>query len=72
VEPGFVRIIHPELGRDSISEVPETSLPTWYMSGWRLLADGEQPPDPPLTVPPPVTVAEVAPPAPEAAPKKEK
>jgi hypothetical protein len=72
VEPGFVRIIHPELGPGSVSEVPGTSLPTWYMSGWRRLAEDEIPPEPDTAAPEPVTVAEVAAPAPEAAPEEEK
>lgn len=75
MEPGFVRIIHPELGADSISEVPETSLSQWYMSGWRLLKDNEAPPVLPLSVPEPVSLAEVTTTAAvshETAPKKEK
>jgi hypothetical protein len=69
VEPGFVKVIHPGLEAGSnIAEVPEIGLHQYYRQGWRLLAPDEEPAQPPLDVPPPVTEAEVsaaAEPAPE-------
>ena len=59
MEPGFVKVIHPELGVGSVSEVPETGLFQYYLSGWRLLAADEEPAVPVPVVPPPVTLAEV-------------
>ena len=35
----WVQIIHP--GTGGIAEQPRSSLPQWYASGWRLLADDE-------------------------------
>jgi hypothetical protein len=59
-EPGFTRIIHPGLGPGSVSQVPESSLPHWHRAGWRLLAEGDLPPDEPEEAPAPVTLAETA------------
>jgi hypothetical protein len=70
VEPGFVKVIHPETG--GIAEVPEIGLFQYYLSGWRRLAADEDITPPPVPEPEPVTFAEVAAPAPEPAPKKEK
>jgi hypothetical protein len=77
VEPGFVKMISPQLGPSQIIEVPEIGLAQYYRQGWRLLAPDEEPPVPPLDVPPPMSVAEVSaaaePPAPaEPSAKKEK
>lgn len=58
--PGFTRIIHPGLGIDSVSVVPESSLPHWHRCGWRLLAPGEMPAAEPDEAPEPVTLADVA------------
>jgi hypothetical protein len=52
-----VKIIHPEAG---VGEVPDSSLPQWYASGWRLLADDEIPPPEPGAEPPPMTRAQAA------------
>jgi hypothetical protein len=58
-EPGFVLVIHPGLGEDSVSEAPESSLPQLYLAGWTLLA--EPPDEPPPPEPPaPVTRDQVA------------
>ena len=59
MEPGFVKVIHPELGAGSISEVPEIGLFQYYLSGWRLLAADEESAVPVAAEPPPVTLAEV-------------
>lgn len=59
-EPGNVLIIHPGQGPDSVSEVPESSLPQWYRGGWRLLADGDLPDPVPEPVPEPMTRAQAA------------
>jgi hypothetical protein len=69
VEPGFVKVIHP--GTGGIAEVPEIGLAQYYRQGWRLLREDEEPAQPPLDVPPPVTRAEVAAAA-EPAPEQEK
>jgi hypothetical protein len=53
----LVKIIHPEAG---IGEVPDTSLPQWYASGWRLLADDEIPPPEATPEPPPMTKVQAA------------
>jgi hypothetical protein len=57
-EPGFVQIIHPGLGPDSVSEVPESSLGQHYAAGWRLLADDDLPEDKPEPEPAPVSRAQ--------------
>lgn len=31
----LVKIVHPELGLSSVSEVDESSLYQWHQSGWR-------------------------------------
>jgi hypothetical protein len=77
VEPGFVKMISPELGPAQIIEAPEIGLAQYYRQGWRLLKEDEEPAQPPLDVPPPMSVAEVSaaaePPAPaEPSAKKEK
>jgi hypothetical protein len=59
-EEGFVQIIHPGLGPDSVSVVPRTSLPQHYAAGWRLLADDDLPEDKPEPEPAPVTRAQAA------------
>ena len=59
-QAGFVQIIHPGLGPESVSEVPESSLPQWYRGGWRLLAFSDIPPQEPDADPEPVTLADVA------------
>lgn len=59
-QPGFTRIIHPGLGPASVSVVAESSLPQYYRGGWRLLAAGDVPPEEPVPVPEPVTLADVA------------
>lgn len=53
-----VQIIHPDTG--NIAEVPESSLPHHYRSGWRLLADGEKTGPAPEPDPPPMTKAQAA------------
>jgi hypothetical protein len=53
-----VRIIHPVTG--GIAEVPESSLPHYYASGWRLLAEGEAPEPEQAPEPEPVTRAQAA------------
>lgn len=35
----FVQIFCPDTGGSS--EVPASSLPTWYAAGWRLLGEGD-------------------------------
>ena len=60
MEPGFTLIIHPGLGPESVSEVPESSLPHWHRAGWRLLADDDVPPAEPEPEPAPVTRAQAA------------
>ncbi len=59
-QPGFTRIIHPGLGPGSVSVVAESSLPQYYRGGWRLLTEGDVPPEEPEPVPEPVTLAAVA------------
>jgi len=59
-QPGFTRIIHPGLGPESASEVAESSLPQYYRGGWRLLTEGDLPPEEPDADPEPVTLADVA------------
>ncbi len=53
-----VKIIHPVTG--GIAEVPESSLPHHYASGWRLLADDEAPQPEQAPDPEPVTRAQAA------------
>lgn len=60
LQPGFTRIIHPGLGPASVSVVAESSLPQYYRGGWRLLTDGDLPPEEPEDDPEPVTLADVA------------
>jgi hypothetical protein len=59
-EPGFVLIIHPGLGPDSVSEVPESSLGQHYAAGWRLLADDDLPEPAPEPEPEPVSRKQAA------------
>lgn len=54
----WVQIIHPETS--GISEVHRSSLPQWYASGWRLLADDEVPQPEPEPEPAPVSKAQAA------------
>jgi hypothetical protein len=54
----WVQIIHPDLG--AIAEVSRLSLPQHYAAGWRLLADDEIPEPEPPEEPPPVTRAQAA------------
>jgi hypothetical protein len=48
MEPGYVKIIHPET--QGIAEVPVSSLPHHYRAGWALLDETPEPeapaPDP--------------------------
>ncbi len=55
-----VQIIHPQLGPDHIATVPESSLPGAFAAGWRELADDEQPPAPEAAPPEPMTKAQAA------------
>ena len=55
----LVKIIHPVTG--GIAEVPDSSLPQHYASGWHLLADDEAPPPPePVPEPEPMTRTQAA------------
>jgi hypothetical protein len=38
----MVKIVHPDLGEGSVTEVDEAAAPHYYRSGWRLLTDDEQ------------------------------
>jgi hypothetical protein len=54
----WVTIIHP--GTGGTSEVHQSSLYQWYAAGWRLLTDDEVPPAEPEPEPPPVSRAQAA------------
>lgn len=54
----FVRIIHP--GTGGIAAIPESALGQHYAAGWRLLAEGDEPPVAGPGAPEPVTAAQVA------------
>ncbi len=54
----WVQIIHPETG--GIAEVSRLSLQQHYAAGWRLLADDEVPQPEPELEPPPMTRAQAA------------
>lgn len=41
MEPGFVKIIHPET--QAVAEVPQSSLPHHYRAGWALLDESPEP-----------------------------
>jgi hypothetical protein len=60
MDEGFIKIIHPDLGPDSVSEVPASSLPSWVQSGWRPLAEDDVPAAAPVPEPEPMTRAEAA------------
>ena len=36
-----VLIVHPDLGEDSVTDVPAVALPHYYRAGWRRLTDDE-------------------------------
>ena len=56
-----VKIVHPDLGEGSITEVDETAMPHYYRSGWRLLTDDEvKAQDAPEPEPRPMTKAQAA------------
>lgn len=54
----WVQIIHP--GTGGIAEVSRLSLPQHYAAGWRLLADDDIPPAEPAAEPEPMTRAQAA------------
>jgi hypothetical protein len=54
----WVQIIHPETG--GTGEVHRSSLPQHYAAGWRLLADDEIPQPEAEPEPPPMTKAQAA------------
>lgn len=55
-----VKIIHPELGEGSVTEVDESAMPHYYRSGWRLLTDDEDQAPAPEPDPKPMTKAQAA------------
>lgn len=67
----FVKIIHPNLGPEQITDVPDTSLREWYAAGWHLLAEDEAPQPEPEPEPPPMTRAQAAKAAKQAAKESE-
>jgi hypothetical protein len=56
----LVKIIHPDLGPDQIAEVPISALPHHYASGWRPLAEDEEPQPEAAPEPEPMTKAQAA------------
>ncbi len=56
----WVQIIHPGLGDGSIAEVSRLSLPQHYAAGWRLLGDDEKPQPETPAEPEPMTRAQAA------------
>jgi hypothetical protein len=56
-EPGFVKVISVASG--AIAEVPQSSLFQHYQAGWRLLAEGDVPPQVAPEEPAPMSEADV-------------
>lgn len=50
MEPGFTRIVNDGLGPDSVSVVPESSLPHWHRCGWRQVTGDDVPPAEPAAL----------------------